>query len=40
MTGNYFDPMWTAKVTVPVKCVGERWEFSLSQSFPANRPQP
>lgn len=27
MSSNYFGPDWTAKVTVPVKRVGERWEF-------------
>ena len=27
MSGSYFDPDWAAKVTVPVKRVGARWEF-------------
>lgn len=27
MSGSYFGPDWRAKVTVPVKRVGERWEF-------------
>ena len=27
MSGSYVDPNWTAKVTIPVKRVGEHWEF-------------
>lgn len=34
MSGNYFDPLWTAKVTVPVKRVGERWEFFYGGDVP------
>jgi hypothetical protein len=34
MTSNYFDPDWTAKVTVPVKRVGERWEFFYGGDVP------
>jgi len=34
MTENYFDPDWTAKVTVPVKRVGERWEFFYGGDVP------
>jgi len=34
MSGSYFDPDWTAKVTVPVKRVGERWEFFYGGDVP------
>lgn len=34
MSGNYFAPDWTAKVTVPVKRVGERWEFFYGGDVP------
>lgn len=34
MSSNYFDSDWTAKVTVPVKCVGERWEFFCGGDVP------
>jgi hypothetical protein len=34
MTGSYFAPDWTAKVTVPVKRVGERWEFFYGGDVP------
>jgi hypothetical protein len=34
MSGSYFDPMWTAKVTVPVKRVGARWEFFYGGDVP------
>ena len=34
MTSNYFDPNWTAKVTIPVKRVGERWEFFYGGDVP------
>lgn len=34
MNSNYFDPDWTAKVTVPVKRVGERWEFFYGGDVP------
>ena len=34
MTQNFFDPDWTAKVTVPVKRVGERWEFFYGGDVP------
>jgi hypothetical protein len=34
MSGSYFDPNWTTKVTVPVKRVGERWEFFYGGDVP------
>ena len=34
MNGSYFDPDWTAKLTVPVKRVGERWEFFYGGDVP------
>lgn len=34
MSGNYFDPDWAAKVTVPVKRVGDRWEFFYGGDIP------
>lgn len=34
MSGSYFDPNWTEKVTVPVKRVGERWEFFYGGDVP------
>lgn len=34
MSGSYFDPDWAAKVTVPVKRVGERWEFFYGGEVP------
>jgi hypothetical protein len=34
MSGSYFDPDWAAKVTVPVKRVGERWEFFYGGDIP------
>lgn len=34
MSGSYFDPSWTEKVTVPVKRVGERWEFFYGGDVP------
>ena len=34
MSSNYFDPDWTAKVTIPVKRVGERWEFFYGGDVP------
>lgn len=34
MSGSYFDPDWTAKVTVPVKRVGGRWEFFYGGDVP------
>lgn len=40
MTGNYFDPMWMAKVTDPVKLVGEKSRAHVSQSLPAHGLQP
>ena len=36
MSGSYFDPDWTAKVTVPVKRVGERWEFFYGGDMPVS----
>lgn len=34
MSGSRFAPDWTAKVTVPVKRVGERWEFFYGGDVP------
>lgn len=34
MSDNSFDPHWTSKVTVPVKRVGERWEFFYGGDVP------
>lgn len=34
MSGSFFDPDWTAKVTLPVKRVGERWEFLYGGDVP------
>lgn len=34
MSNSFFDPDWTAKVTVPVKRVGERWEFFYGGDVP------
>lgn len=34
MSGSYFDPDWTVKVTVPIKRVGERWEFFYGGDVP------
>lgn len=34
MSSNYFDPNWTEKVTVPVKRVGDRWEFFYGGDVP------
>lgn len=34
MSDNYYDPLWTAKVSVPVKRVGERWEFFYGGDVP------
>ena len=34
MTGNFFDPLWTSKVTVPVKRVGDLWEFFYGGDVP------
>lgn len=34
MSANYYDPLWTAKVTVPVKRVGDRWEFFYGGDVP------
>ncbi len=32
--GNYFDPSWTEKLTLPVRRVGERWEFFYGGDVP------
>jgi hypothetical protein len=40
MTGNFFDPMWTAKVTEPVKLVGEQSRAHVSQGPLAHWLQP
>lgn len=34
MSGSYFDPLWTEKVTVPVKRVGDHWEFFYGGDVP------
>ena len=34
MSHNYFDPLWSEKVTLPVKRVGERWEFFYGGDVP------
>lgn len=34
MTGSYFDPDWQAKVTLPVKRVGNLWEFFYGGDVP------
>lgn len=31
---NFFDPLWTEKVTVPVKRVGDTWEFFYGGGVP------
>jgi hypothetical protein len=34
MTGTYHDPAWTEKVTIPVKRVGDQWEFFYGGPVP------
>lgn len=34
MSENYFDPHWEENVTVPVKRVGDRWEFFYGGDVP------
>lgn len=34
MVDEYFDPNWSSKVTVPVKRVGDRWEFFYGGDVP------
>lgn len=34
MSDNYFDPLWTNKTTIPVKRVGDRWEFFYGGDVP------
>lgn len=34
MSQYYFDPAWTEKVTIPVKCVGNHWEFFYGGDIP------
>lgn len=34
MSENYFDSLWTEKTTVPVKRVGDRWEFFYGGDVP------
>jgi len=34
MTGTYHDPSWTDKVTIPVKRVGDQWEFFYGGPVP------
>ena len=34
MTGSYFNPDWRAKVTLPVKRVGDQWEFFYGGAVP------
>jgi hypothetical protein len=32
--GNYFDPLWSERTTIPVKRVGDRWEFFYGGDVP------
>lgn len=34
MSGNYYDDNWTAKVTLPIKRVGDKWEFFYGGDVP------
>lgn len=34
MKDNFFDPLWTEQVTVPVKRVGDTWEFFYGGDVP------
>jgi hypothetical protein len=34
MSDNFFDPLWTERVTVPVKRVGDTWEFFYGGDVP------
>lgn len=34
MSDNFFDPLWTEKVSVPVKRVGDTWEFFYGGDVP------
>lgn len=34
MSANFFDPLWTERVTVPVKRVGDAWEFFYGGDVP------
>lgn len=34
MSDNFFDPLWSEKVTVPVKRVGDTWEFFYGGDVP------
>lgn len=34
MSGNFFDEDWSAKVTLPMKRVGDRWEFFYGGDVP------
>ncbi len=34
MKENYYDPLWSEQVTLPVKRVGDRWEFLYGGDIP------
>lgn len=34
MSKSFFDPEWVSKLTVPVKRVGDRWEFFYGGDVP------
>jgi hypothetical protein len=34
MTGSYHDPSWSEQVTIPVRRVGDRWEFFYGGDVP------
>ena len=34
MATNIYDPLWTVKITVPVKRVGANWEFFYGGDVP------
>jgi hypothetical protein len=34
MTGSYHDTNWTEQVTIPVRRVGDRWEFFYGGDVP------
>jgi hypothetical protein len=34
VSDNHFDPLWTEKTTIPVKRVGDRWEFFYGGDVP------
>lgn len=34
MTNNHLDPLWSKKTTIPIKLVGDRWEFFYGGQVP------